>query len=387
MLPQLTAAERWRTICHPMLPIIDRYILVETARSFLAILGVLMLILVSHGFMKLLGQAASGALSNDVLLTLVGLRSVMLLGIVTPPTFFFAILYTLGRMYRDSEITALAAGGVGLGRIYRAYFLLAVPLALLVGWLMLGITPQLNGLDQEIREQQKQTAELGSAVAGRFNEFSRGELVFFVEGMSEDRRTLRNIFVQNRQHGKLGIVTAAEGSQHIDPATGDPVIVLEQGYRYEGMPGRSDFTLGEFGRYGVRVTDDGQEPQGTPRDARSSQDLRTSDDLKDRAEFQYRLLFPVSVLIFTLASVPLARALPREGVYGRIVLAILFYFVYLNLQALSGTWMKNGVTPDWMGRWWIGIVMLLVAGLLSLMQGRDLGAWLRWRPRKEGSAA
>jgi len=369
-----------------MLPIIDRYILVETARSFLAILGVLLLILVSHGFMKLLQQAAAGALSSEVLLTLVGVRLLLMLGLVIPPTFFFAILYTLGRLYRDSEITALAAGGVGLGRIYRAYFLLAAPLALLVGWLMLGLTPQLNRLDQEIREQQRQTAELGAAIAGRFNEFSRGDLVFFVEGMSDDRKALRNVFVQNRQHGKLGIVTAAEGRQYLDPQTGDPVVVLERGYRYEGVPGQSDFSIGEFGRYGVRIIDENAQPSGAPRDTRSSEQLRSSDDLRDRAEFQYRLLFPVSVLVFTLASIPLARSLPREGVYGRMAMAVLFYFVYLNLQAVSGSWMKNGVTPEWLGRWWVGVAMLLLAGLIALAQRREFGGLWRWPPRRREAA-
>jgi lipopolysaccharide export system permease protein len=370
-----------------MLPIIDRYILVESARSFLAILGVLLLILISHGFMKLLQQAAAGILSNEVLLTLVGLKAVLLLGVVIPPTFFFAILYTLGRMYRDSEITALAAGGVGLGRIYRAYFLLAVPLALLVGWLTLSLGPQVNNLEEEIRDQQRQTAELGTAVAGRFNEFGRGDLVFFVEGMSEDRQALRHIFVQHRQHGKLGIVTATEGRQYIDPATGDPVVVLEQGYRYEGMPGQSDFSIGEFGRYGVRILDETREQRGLPRDARPSAELRDSDDLRDRSEFQFRLLAPVSVLVFTLASIPLARSLPREGIYGRMVMAILFYFVYVNLQALSGAWMRNGVTPEWLGRWWIGVVMLLLALAISLFQRLDLAPLWRRLPQWRGGAA
>ena len=40
--------------------------------------------------------------------------------------------------------------------------------------------------------------------AGRFTEFSRGDLVFYVEDLLLDNR-MRNVFVQNRQHGEGGL--------------------------------------------------------------------------------------------------------------------------------------------------------------------------------------
>ncbi len=360
-----------------MIPIIDRYILWETLKTFLAILTVLLLILISHGFMKTLQKAAAGALSSQVLLQMVSLQSVAILGRIVPPAFFLSILYTLGRMYRDSEMTAMAAGGVGPGRIYRAFFLLAVPVALVVAWMSFSLAPWVNQQMEELKDQKTKTAELGRAVAGRFNEFSQGELVFYIEGMSDDRERLQKIFVQNRQHGELGLITAAEGRQYQDPETGDHFVILEQGRRYEGEPGRRDFSIGEFERYGVRVIDELRERHHWPENARPTADIWGSDDIKERAELEERFMYPLAVLVFTLVSIPLSRSMPREGVYGRMMLAILFYTIFINLQAVSETWMENGVTPPWLGRWWVHFFMLGLAGLVMASRRYSLSVLLR----------
>ena len=39
-------------------------------------------------------------------------------------------------------------------------------------------------------------------------------------------------------------------------------------------------------------------------------------------------------------------------------LPFLSTFTFFNLLGVSGTWMKDGVTPEWMGRWWVHILML-----------------------------
>ncbi|WP_275097249.1 LPS export ABC transporter permease LptF [Sedimenticola hydrogenitrophicus] len=363
-----------------MLPIIDRYILREVTRSFLAIMTVLMLIVVSQSYIKILQDAVVGSISSEVMTRLLGLEVLQVLGPVTPPTFFFAILYTLGRMYRDSEMTALAAGGVGLARIYRAFALVAVPVALVVAWFTLGLVPWVNANKAEIMQQQKaESTELGMAVAGRFNEFSQGELVFYVEKMSEDKRRMRNVFVQNRQHGKLGLITATEGYQYTDPDTGDLYLVLTRGHRYEGTPGHNDYAVGDFDKYAILIDRRDQVGDKLPNKAIPTDELFNTEELGLRSELEYRFMFPVAVLVFTILSVPLSKSLPREGIYGRLLLALLCYFLFLNLQAVSGNWMVSGVTPAWMGRWWVHPFMLLLGGAVMLYKSPRMFRVLRRR--------
>ena len=318
--------------------------------------------------MRLLGDAAAGNVSNHVILKLVGMEALRVMGAITPPAFFLSILFTLGQLYRHSEMTALSAGGVGILRIFRAVFLAALPVTLLVLWLSLDLRPWANSINDELLSKQDIKAEFNSAVAGRFTESSRGDLVFYVESISEDRTRLKQVFVQNRQHGELGLIVSEEGYQYIDEKTGEHFVVLKKGHRYEGVPGSNNYTVGEFEEYGVRLK---LESKGQPRTRVRS--LPTSvllegDKLSYRVEFEYRLMLPVAVLVFTFISVPLSYSQPREGMYGRLVLAILFYLLFVNLMALSGAWMESGATPVWLGRWWVHPLMLALTGLVVFVR-------------------
>ncbi len=361
-----------------MFTLIDRYLLRETLKGMLTILSVLMLILVGHAFISNLRRVAAGALTNEVIVDLLGLEVLRLLGPLVPAAFFFSMLFTLGRMYRDSEMIALASCGIGTLRIYRAFLYPMVPLVGLVAWLMLVVVPQANQSIEEIRHEQKAMADLLSMAAGRFNEYSRGDLVFYIEELSPDRQKLRNIFVQNRQHGKLGLITAKEGYQTQEQETGDHFIVLVDGHRYEGEPGQAEYSVGDFAKYAVRV---GQQPRTEATQRRkslTSRELWQSNNIKDRAELQYRLCFPLAVIVFTFVSVPLSRSVPRQGIYGRLFLAFLVYFTFFNLLGVSGSWMTTGVTPGWLGRWWV-LLLLVVMVLPLILRDSTLGWTLRHR--------
>jgi len=364
-----------------MLPIIDRYILSEVSKSFLAIILLLLLILVGSGYMRFLGEAAAGNVGNEVVLKLVAVEALRVLGPITPPAFFLAILYTLGVMYRNSEMTALFASGIGTLRIFRAVFLAAVPVTLFVLWLLLDIRPWANGINDRLFTKKDVQSEFNSAVAGRFTESNHGDLVFYVADISKDRTKLKQVFVQNRQHGVLGLVVSEEGFQYVDEETGEHFVVLKRGQRYEGTPGSNTYTIGRFEEYGVRV-DVEPKRQGRIRvHSLPTSRLLKSDNLEHRVELQYRFLLPVAVLVFTFISVPLSHALPREGMYGRLVLAILFYLLFVNLMALSGSWMEAGMTPVWLGRWWVHLLMLALIGIVMFYRSRHFSRLVK-RVRK-----
>jgi lipopolysaccharide export system permease protein len=366
----------------PMISIIDRYILREVIKSFLAILSVLLLIFISNNFIKILQQAVSGSISNDVLFQLVGLKAVDVLVTVMPPAFFFAVLYAIGRMYRDSEMTALASCGFGLRRIFRSVSFATVPVSLLVAVLVLAIIPWTQNISEQIYSRQEKEAEMDNAIAGRFNEFKNGKVLFFAEEMSDDKTKLKNVFVQNRLHGELGLVTAATGYQRIDEDTGDRYMVLRAAHRYVGEPGQTEYSIGKMEEFGMTITIPKSGPIDFPSRAKSTLLLMHSKDKYDKSELQYRLLLPFSVLVFSVAGVVLSRSLPREGTQGRIVISILFYTLYLNLQALSDAWMRKGVTPMWLGRWWVIIIAALLIWILYQLRTQQFGQMRQWLVQK-----
>ncbi len=357
--------------------VIDRLLMREILKTLLVVLMVLALVLLSNIMVRYLGKAASGLLSTDILLLVVGLELVKALGLIIPPAFFFSVLWVLGRMYRDSEMIALAASGFGHARLFRSVLLVGLPLALLVSWLVMAVLPWAKGHVEQLKAEQANSADIEGVRAGRFNEFSRGGLVVYAERLSPDGGKLEGVFVQDRQHGELGLIMAEEAFQVTDSLTGERSVVLRDGHRWVGIPGLRDYSIGRFDEYRVHLPQTEVTGVSTPQSAKSWQILLASDRLNDRAEFQYRLSVPLALLAFAVLAVPLARSPPRAGVYGRMTFAVLLYFTFINLQRVAERWMEDGVTPAWLGMWWLPLTMLAMAGAIMLVD--SLWFWQRIR--------
>ncbi len=354
----------------------------EVLKTLAVILVILLLVLLASHFVKLLGKAAAGSLSPNVVLVLLGLQAVKVLGILLPPAVFFSLLWVLGNMYRDGEMVALQATGVGPARIYAAVMWVAIPLAIFAAVLTLQGLPWANASIERIKLAQRDMLDIGGIRPGRFNAFDKGRLVVFTGGASEDGRRLKDLFVQDRQQGRSGIVVAQEAYQVTDKDSGDRFVILVNGRRYEGVPGQADYAIARFGEYALRLPRLDLGSRRLRVGARSTRTLWQEDDLPARAELQFRFSVPTAVLVFALLAVPLARTRVRGDVYGRIGMAILVYFVFLNLQRLAERWMELGTLPAWMGMWWVSLVMVLVAGLIWLADSFWLAGRLRrWRGR------
>lgn len=369
-----------------MISTLDRYLLREVVKTLLALLSVLVLILLATSFIRYLGKVAAGDVAARLLLKLIGLELLRNLSVLIPPAFFFSILISLGRMHRDNELVVLEACGVGPVRIFRSVLVASLPVALLVAWLAVTVLPWGNQMIILVKRQaQGAAAELSLIEAGRFNEYSAGDLVFYVAELDTEQQTMRDIFVQNREHGNVGLVAAARGHRYVDPDSGDIYLVLDNGMRYEGVVGSREYRIGAFDEYALRVRRSSAQPHQARRKELPTGLLLASQSLEDRAEGQNRLMQPLAVLAFALLSIPLARSRQRQGMTARMVTAFLVYFVFLNLLGVSQNLMADGDTPAWLGLWWVPASMTLVAlALMSLdtETGRALRRrWLRvpWR--------
>jgi len=344
-----------------MLGTLDRYILSEVAKVFLAIAGVLTLIVASLLFLRTLEEVNLGALGSQVVLRFLGLQLLRDAPSLLPPAFFIAALVALGRMARDSELIAVGACGLGPGRIYRSLLYFALPAAALTAWLSLAWQPWAVSEIQQVRaEQKEQTAQIAGIQRGRFYVQDGGRLTLYVEDIVDGRR-LRNVFIHDQREGLTRLVLSHAGHHRFDEATGDHILTLEDGHRYDGEPGRADYEVGEFARYSLRI-----EPrqldvsQSRKRSARPTQDLIGSPDPADRAELHHRIAGPLSVLVLALIAIPLSAGSPRQRAFGRMALAFLTYFGFLNLQRLAESWLETGVTPLWLGSLWYQLLLLVL---------------------------
>lgn len=351
-----------------MFRVIDRYLFKEVFGAWLAVTAVLWLILVSNRLVRYFGEAAAGDLPADVIFTLIALKSVNYLVLLAPAALYLAVVFTVGRLYRDNEMAVLAACGVGPAQLYRPLLLAAVPLALGLAFMSLYVAPKTAALGYEIRDRAEREAETGILYAGRFQESREGERVFYVEEVSRDRRHMHNVFVHARMKDRFGVVASERAYQYTDPETGDRYVVLVDGYRYEGVPGGADFRIIRFEKHAVRVQARDAGAVRSKRDAVPTAELWASGRPGDMAELQWRFSVPVSTLLLAMLALPLGKTPPRQGRYGKLLAAVLVYIVYANLLVMCEVWLEKGILPAALGMWWVHGALIVLTGVLLVRQ-------------------
>ena len=217
-----------------MLTRLDRYLLREAAVTFTAVTGVLLVILLSNQLARILGQAAQADLSGRIVLVLVGLTTLQQLTILLPVGLFLGIVLALGRLYHESEMTAVGACGIGPLAIYRPVVLLAVVVAVVLALLSFRVVPAAGARAQQIRIEALRVAQFGALEPGRFRSFAGGDAVFYAERIDRAGK-LYGVFVQRRSEDRIELAVAKRAEQRGAGQT-EQEFVLYDGRRYEGVP-------------------------------------------------------------------------------------------------------------------------------------------------------
>ncbi len=356
------------------MPVLDGMLVLELVKTLLSVLTVLVTIIVSRKFLSILTKAIEGEIAGDTLLTLLGLKILSAFIMLLPAALFLAILMVFGRMYRDQEMAVLASGGVSFARIYRAVAWFLIPLALASGWLALDVFPWSEDKVQSLMKKDEKTADLRGIKPGRFNEFSRGDVVLYAESLSEADGVMGKVFVQSRSGDKNGVTVSESGYLH-ETETGSHFVVLDKGVRYQGTPGQADYIISEFEEYAVKIDQDSVADENGFRleSTLPSLQLWKSTSTLQWAELQRRLAVPFGVLMLGILAVPISRVAPRSGVYGNVMTAFLIYIIYFNLQNVSQGLLIKGKAPLWLAYSgvYVGLAVLIAFYLL-----RNLG--VRW---------
>jgi len=347
--------------------ILNRYIFRETALTWFAVTGVLLLILLTNQFAQVLDDAAGAELPKNAIFAVMGLSSIQYLTILIPVGIFIAIMLAFARMYRDSEMAAMMACGIGNISLYRPIALLSLLLALVVAWLALDAAPSAQRQVQAIAEEAKKTADLAMLEPGRFLSFGREQAILYAEKVGKDG-TLSNVFVQRRRGDKVIVVVAERAGQRNDAELGRKVLTFNNGERYEGVPGSPEFQVMKFAEHGIPFALRESRPGEMKREAMSLSELLDAPDSESLAEIQWRVSVPITLMVLTLIAVPLSKSPPRQGRYNNLIVGILLYIIYANMLGASKAWLEQEEIPAWVGLWWVHLLFILFAIVLLMRQ-------------------
>ncbi len=347
--------------------IFQRSLIREFSLIAIAVVGVLLAIILTRLLILLLGKAAVGAVMPEAVLGLIAFGVLTYLPVLLGIAVFVAVLLALTRSYRDSEMTVWFTSGLSLAAWVKPVLQFSIPVALVCALLSLVVAPWSEAQSSEYQRLLASRDEVSTVTPGVFRESRNSDRVFFVDKLSERSDVVNNIFVQSMQNGRLGVIVAQKGYIETAP-NGDRFIVLLNGRRYEGTPGRLDYRMVDFDRYEIRI-----EPKEAKRATPSSKatpsfDLFESGKPEQVAELHWRLALPLAVLIMGLLAVPLAFVNPRSGRSWNLIFAVLIYVLYNNLLSIFQAWTAQQKIPGWVGLWPVHLAMLLIVAALFSRQ-------------------
>ncbi len=360
--------------------IFQRALLREFSHSAAAVFVALFAVLITTVLIRMLGDAAGGRVPADAVLALIGYGALARLPVVLSLTLFIAVLMSLSRSYKDSEMVVWFAAGVPLTAWIGPVLRFAVPIAAVVAAGSLYLGPWAERMNIDYRDRIESRDDSARVAPGVFRESAGAQGVFFVEvGAGEDGK-VRNVFVSSEadgEGGRHGIIVAAEGTVLVD-ADGDRYVVLEDGSRYEGQPGSAAYRVMEFERYSVLIEQRSAVTQSVRGRAMSTGELLADPHARNLGELLGRIGAPIAALLLALLAIPLSFVNPRAGRTNNLIVAILTYLIYSNAISICQSWVARGRLSFEVGLLLPHLVMVL---LLGLMFYRRLAVSPFWRAR------
>ncbi len=313
----------------------------ELARSFGATLVVLLTIVMTIVLIRTLGQAAKGSISPKDVMLVMAYSALGRLPTILSLSLFIAIVSTLSRMYRDSEMVVWFASGRGLATFIKPLFRFSWPILLVVVLSSLFVWPWSNKQTLEMRERYEQRGDLDRIEPGQFQESNNGTRVFFIDKASEGRTASNNIFIASNEKGRTAITTARTG--HVSTVDDSQMLILENGQRLESTGDGSALKVSEFGEYGVRTGDKAvQGPGALDTKATSTRNLIKSPTKTNLGELSFRAGMALAAVNLVVLALALAAVNPRAGRSSNMIFVLLTFVFYNNLMGMGQSWVAGG---------------------------------------------
>ncbi len=314
-----------------------------------AVLAVLVVIAMVVLFIRLLGDVARGDLASEAVFAFLGFSLLYFLPVLMTIALFAGILMPLTRMWRDSEMAIWFSAGLSLAEWTRPVLRFAAPFALVALLLTMLLNPWAQAKKSEYRQELKSRSESTLIAPGLFAESGgAGRRVYYVDSLNPLTGVVRNVFMQSRLDGVLGLVVAKE-ARHARFEDGARYLIFKEGRRYEGTPGQLDYRIVRFERYWMRIDPAAVgSPETNIRHAPPDR-LLADPSPPARAELLWRLALPASVPVLALMAIPLSFVNTRAPRSLGLVVALLLYFIYYNMLSLSQAWVAQGKLDPWLG--------------------------------------
>ncbi len=359
----------------------------ELARSFVATLLVLFTIVITMLLIRTLGLANKGSVNPQEIMLVLTYTVLGRLPTVLTLALFIAIVSTLSRMYRDSEMVIWFSSGQGLLHFLRPVLRFSWPILLVIVLMVLFVWPWANQQTDELRDRYERRGDLERIAPGEFQESSGGRRVFFIEKDTQNGKEGRNIFISTIENDGRETITSAR-SGRVEWVDDVQYLKLNHGQRLEQTGQGEDATLkiSKFQEYALQI---GQSKQvdGTASSLKSVSTLTLlrSPERAYLGELGWRLGMGLTALNFVLLALAVSAGNPRAGRSGNLIFMLFAFVFYYNLLNLGQGWVASG---------WLALLpfmlalhggMFLLSMLWLLKRHHNFSLWPGRRVRQVGA--
>ena len=345
--------------------IILRYLMLETFKSQVGILFVLLLIFVSQKFITILALAINGVIPSNLVLTILILNLPTLGTLMLPISFYLAVLFAHGRLHSESEMVALTSCGYSPNNVLKATLTLSLLTFVFAAFNSLYLAPTSEDKMVAVIEAAEADAGTATLIEGRFHKTSGNGGVVYVEKYEKGKK-LVNVFAAHwpKEEGQSpSVMTSRTGT--VEDKKDGTWLTLNNGQRYAGVVGENEFENTSFLSYQVHIANAEVESKKRDVDALPTSELIGVDDPTYQAELQWRIAIPVSILLITFMAVPLAKVNPRQGRYAKLLPALALYLTFFLLLSTSKSLIEDGVLSAFC-IWIVQISFFIVGVILHL---------------------
>ncbi|ACF14169.1 permease YjgP/YjgQ family protein [Chloroherpeton thalassium ATCC 35110] len=357
--------------------ILDRYIF----REYFSTLGFAILAFVSLFILVDLIEKVDDFLDKNVELKLIAQYYLYftpeIIKLIVPISTLLASLFVTGKLAKQTELTAMKAGGISLYRLLLPFFL--------VGAIIGGIDFYLSGwvVPETTKFKEQFDATYLGKTKWKSSSFSNIELlenpnrIVRIGYFNKDTRTCQNVSLQNYQKSHmLWRIDAAKMTYDTSLSRW----IFYQAYYRDFQSGKEQFSYAaKIDTVQLVFSAKELEENNAALDQMSLDEHWKYIEARRRAGFSnvdealvkyhIKISFPIACLIVILIGVPLSAEKKRSGIALEAGISLLIGFLYIILQKTFSTLGYKGAVDPILSAW-IPNFLFLTVGLVFLFKAK-----------------
>lgn len=345
--------------------ILSLYLTKNLFIAFLAIFSIIMLIIFGNSLATILKSSVVHGMNISDTLLLVIVESIRNMPIVITLSIFIANIVAFGKLYKESEIVAINASGVGELDMFKNILPFIIFIALITTFIIVFLVPNSQVIKQNIITKNNNIKNFHLIKKGEFQKLANGTIVLYAKG-NEKNNSLGELFIYNETKNKQkNIIVAKDGSRHQDNL-GNTYLRLKNGVNYKGFFADSNKQIANFRQYDIKINDKSAGRMVSKSAVKDVSELLSSNKLEDIAEWQWRFSLPISIIIMAALGILLSKTLARGGKNLGVLWGVIIFAIYLNMLETQKNSIEDATISPIFGMLWVHLLFIFVTILFYL---------------------